>query len=1433
MYNDSALTTHLQTSSSIKSQSIIFMEWNLNDATNIQKIGNYRYRSGDAKFGTPFGSFDDSDSGGYYTDGTNSDAVITGGLDSSDNPIFFTKKKIKEQMYYSLEDCFGRFRPRSGINKIRYDATSGKVFQLGATTAASGNTTQSIIDKRPRYYLSDKNDKFKYWTSYKTEWDSVGNVLATRGVSSSTPSVGSNPGYPISDVAPFVVYKNSIPANKVVIKMQTNVGSVNLGVMKTIKGKTINDPFYGDANKTVPKKWKLQKLSGQNWVDIIGYTDMPSSIPEDGYVEFSFGLQVPSQYRDMFIYAGEISSVNALPQTSYLGYAYLVKLNSNDIGTFHIWTNNDYNSPYETFTPTYSWMPSSQEISNQTLYLTDPIIDSNKYIQNTVTKYRQFEYIDGLRIVVDEMNKPGASFDLIELSPRIFMDISDRVESYDVTKPASDLSGASLPVSKMMAGTGTINLFDYDQSMSENNSDSIFYGLTTRNIQFKFYEAIFDVPKTIDGNISMFDYYVPIKTMYSDDAPKINSNTRSVGIQLRDLSVLFETTVAPQMIMVNKPLFYIVSRLLDSIGFANYRFYGTKDNNDIIPYFFIAPDVNVSQVLEQLAVSTQSAMFFDESNNLVVMTRDYMMPAESDRSTDLTIHAADSIMDIASLDSAIFNSGKISYINRYIQKTYSSYQQSNYGLKGKTWIYKPSPLWEVAPEPMLNPTNGEQSTSAAYTLSALPLSGQSPTKIGLSKDLPSVNSSGNVINNTIEFGDGIQFISRYAGYFYANGEIIKYDATEFSVANSLVWISSPKDFEYYFSKLTLGQKIYPTGRVRIYSEPYMNADGTIKTGPVAKHGRGQFGTEVVDHYYGLADSWTNPANLKGCYMDSSLLLSGGTATVATANLKAGIESTNSKNTTIVGTIKNMFTTIDSKNPAITQASALVMNGPSFPNATNPIDYVSYVTKSLNNTYTHFGTRMRIIGTIGNGSNQNQEPVGNSTMFSSSSMTIGGASGGIAVLLDPATNNGYYFEIAALTNNNVKNYSGTVPINNMFFYKIQRNGATGTTDATKAIPNVLWSGLAPILVDDGNFTGQARFANEANPTVYDIAIEYQKISNTKKIFYLYINGQAIATVTDNSPLPENNINNIALFTRGSSRLMFENVYGLVSNYAQTNDALLNVPVGGNTSIAFGTGANGGNLSVSDSFQKYAMSGIVNGTMLAGIGPQTTPQYNIFYDEFGTIMRECAYMNIRYDKAYPSLYSVVSPTFTNLKGYTISGFASTPYGAEFLIFNNTDTTLVLDDSSGNYLRIQGIAFTQQTANELTVDQYFQKNSDFSSYKLDTKQELANKETYDSIKASRMTYGKKEFTLDTPYIQSEDLANKLMQWVTKKVMRPRKSVGIEVFGLPIIQLGDIVKIDYSANGIREIAPEDTRFVVYNIQHSKGGEGMKSTIYLSELAS
>jgi hypothetical protein len=564
----------------------------------------------------------------------------------------------------------------------------------------------------------------------------------------------------------------------------------------------------------------------------------------------------------------------------------------------------------------------------------------------------------------------------------------------------------------------------------------------------------------------------------------------------------------------------------------------------------------------------------------------------------------------------------------------------------------------------------------------------------------------------------------------------------------------------------------------------------------------------------------------------------GNATAQTV-ISGAIGSNNSlaQNSSRTGILKNFLTykpqlenvSEESMAPGTIQSSAFVFTGPAFTTADTPTDFISYVYKPLDDKYKHFGSRMRIVGKVENNVNSAQTPIGSSSYYLGSSSTpsqasiISGASGGLGILVNPETNNGYFFEIVALTENNINSYDNSDEIHNVLFYKVAKS--TNSSE-TKAMPVKLFGGFAQILVDDGNFTGQYRMANEDKPTVYDLAVEYQDIGTSRR-FFLYINNKLIATVVDDNPLPIHR--NMCLFVRGGSRAMFENIYAITNNYSQNTAYALDTPI----SDVF----SGEEISMNESFRKYALSGVVQSTYLSGISPSEPPRYNIYFEEFGTIMREAAYFNIRYDKAFPALYAKLSPTFNQIKGYTTSGFMATAYGAEFLIFNATDTALSLDETSGNYLRIQGVTFTQQSTHELTVDEYFDKNSDLSNPQFDGQQLVSYptkfKQDYQDIKVSRLTHGKKDFTLDAPYIQSHDDAENLMSWMISKVMKPRKSVGVNVFGVPILQLGDIVNINYKdTNNINQVSDDSDRFVVYQIEYSVSSDGPEMSVFLSEVA-
>jgi hypothetical protein len=1437
MFESTELKNHFETSATIQTQSLVLAEWNMNMPDNIYKLGNYRYRSQEqnSQFLTLLNTFDNADTGNFYTGATDADVVIDGGFQNNGTPQAFTSTKEKLKLLYSLEDCVKPFRPRSGINKA--------TFFNGRYLSNSG----SNLARRPRYYMPSRYDQFKYWTSFRTESGTE------RGIANITV----NGNYYIDDAVPFVVYKENVPANRIIVKMQTNVGDIDLGTFTDIS-KTFADPFFGDTNRTTPTRWRIQYLNGDNWTDAYVFNendlreDGSQIVKNNGYVELQYGLiNIPDKFKDTFVFAETISSTTLLPDQSINGYAYLVIENNEEVGQFNIW--NGTTNEYETFTPAYGWILGNEEINNKTTFvkdLTNPAYFKENVNGNTV--YREFQNIRGIRVAVERMNKFESTFDLIEMSPRLVVDISDKVIEYNVKKILSDLGNSALPVGQLLASTGSLSLFDDDQAFNDNNSTSIVKDYIRKNIKFNFYEKIL--------NVEGFDYWVPIKTLYSDGFPQADVTAGTLQLQLRDFYFFLESMPAPRMLTTETSLSYAISLLLDYIGFSNYVFY-REDNEPepVIPFFFIAPDQTVAEVLNQLAVSTQSAMFFDEYNNFVMMSKNYMLPKLRDVNITLsgsnnqsqsgiienqTSGTLPNIISIASEDKKVYNNGKINYTSRYIQRSYGSIRQASMIDKEKTWIYKPSLLWEVSGTDSTKTINEVASKQGKYVLGAMPLN----------SDLPAiaptvVNHS--VINNVMDLGENVYWLTRYQGYFYSNGEIIKYDAAEFNVTGvGNVWITSNQDYQNYFKSIPFNGKIYPTGLIRIYTVPYYETvDGItrLQNGAVSEHGRAQFGTEIAEHNSGINSYWSNNDYVRGCEMQSQYLF---TTTLledislpSTSVGAAGINNTKARQASRGGTIKNFMSSSHITETAVNsnlstqsgtiQSSALVINGPSFTTTETPINLVSYVYKELDSAYKHFGTRVRVVGKIENNENRSQTPTGSVTYYQvpgvqpDQNVSIGGGSGGLAVLLNPETNNGYYFEIVALTEENINSYlkldnqgQSNISINNVVFYKIKKDSSSNN-----AIPIKLYGGLAKIIVDDGRFTGQYRTTGEENPTVYDLAVEYEDIGKIRR-FYLYINNKLIKVVDDTDPLPT--YNNMATFVRGSSRCMFENVYALSENYSQNTV----FTVGETISSAFGDKV----IDADESFRKYGMSGIIKSTYLSGISSQQPPKYNMYFEEFGSIMRECAYFDIKYDRAYPALYAQLSPTFNRIKGYTTSGFYADSYGAEFLIFNSTDTALNLDETTGNYLRIQGITFTQDTTHELTVDDYFKKKGNLSSPELTGSSLITStlvlKEKFDKIKLSRMIYGNNEFTLQTPYIQTQDDAESLMGWLTDKLMEPKKSIGIKIFANPTIQLGDIININYKdSNNTDLVTPNTSKFVVYNIDYTRKINGPDMTLYLAEV--
>ena len=1474
------LDNYLKVNSTLQVESFVVAEWNMNDFENIERYGVYRYRPSGAASGQYFNlplNYDPLDLGDYYTDADQSIFTFADFVTNDDEPVLFESSDVDRELYFSLQDCFNLFRPRSGINKALYFENK----YIDNVKSA----------RRPRYYMASRYDNFKYWNSFRKQIENE--EVVEKGVSSlNNPAPFTNDiGFIIEDTCPFVVYEKPIPTNRIVMKIQTNLAETSLGTIRTQDGLIIEDPLGNRANSSIPQRFRIEYLdTNDNWITAASFNENSIRtngfpiISWDGYLELYYGIVVPDQYRNSFRFIDYLDNINNLPTGFALrGEAYIVGANQTSPGTLYIW--NDETLGWDSSIPEYGFSLSEQD-DTQRIGIIKNLVDPPYFNLSGKDIFREFVFLKGLRVVVETMIAPDKTFDLIELSPRIRADISNHVISFSLVKSiANDSTG--LPVGGLLASNGDITLFNHDGAFSENyyddesetglfndNTGSLVARYLKPNIKFDIYETILNV----DG----YDKYIPVKTMYAENFPAASGGESEISIPTRDQFFRIEMTRSPSIFLTDTTLTSAVTMLLDNIGFSNYVFKGFDDvvrqdvdateleyfasiNDPVIPYFYVEPDISVAESLVNLAVSTQTAMFFDEYNNFVVMPKEYLLPEEGKRNTNLIFYGQTetsgnqtvnlpNIIDISSTDEAILNDGVITYSLKYIQKSYSSLSQAQFLDEDKTYVYKPVLLWEVGSNQPYKTQNAVVERSSGYSLAAAPLNST------LTASVPYVvDNQIDPATNIIDLGENVYWLGRFQGYLYANGEIIRYDAIEYDISGSgRVWISSNQEYQKYFASLPFNGKIYPTGNVKIFAEPYyveyegapqtedLDTNVTFRNGPVKRHGRGQFGTEITEHPAGLPQYWSDDSNVRGCQMQSQYIFS----TTPTERIQypapdslgapVGVNNTLAQASTRNGIIKNFMRRVvpsddEIKTLRVTssgtiQSSALVFSGPqTFPSNVNARDFVSYIYKPMDQAFKHFGTRMRIVGKLET-NDRIQSPNNSSPYFNvqpsntSDTVNINGGSGGVAFGINPDKNYGYFFEICALTADNLSQYTTTnketgqlaTVLHNIIFYKVMPSGG-------QAQPRKLWGGLAQIIVDDGRFTGQDRLGNEEYPTVYDLAVEYENIGSTRR-FYLYINGSQVAFVDDASPLPE--YSNMAVFVRGSSEVMFENVYALQNLISKnTGETAIN-------QIADSFGVD--ELTTTGSLRKYAVSGFVKATYLTGISPQHAPKYKIYFEEFGTIMRECAYFNIRYDQAYPALIAQLAPTFNKERGYAVSGFYAGSYGAEFLIFNTTDKTIVLDETTGNYLRILGVTFTQDTTQELTVDDFFKELSNFSNpLQVDgtIRSPIVADKVYENIKSSRNKYGKKDFNLEAVYTQTEDDARDLMKWIIEKTLRKRKRVEIEAFGVPHLQIGDIVTIDYDMPEGAPFVNNQKQFVISEINYSKDIDGISTKIRAVEI--
>lgn len=195
---------------------------------------------------------------------------------------------------------------------------------------------------------------------------------------------------------------------------------------------------------------------------------------------------------------------------------------------------------------------------------------------------------------------------------------------------------------------------------------------------------------------------------------------------------------------------------------------------------------------------------------------------------------------------------------------------------------------------------------------------------------------------------------------------------------------------------------------------------------------------------------------------------------------------------------------------------------------------------------------------------------------------------------------------------------------------------------------------------------------------------------------------------------------------------------------------------------------------------------------------TGKYSQFYfDEFGPIAHEVREYDVKFANSLP----VIAPSlyFSNVGQIDAKDFRATSFGAHMVMANlsRDDVTLYGGDEVQHEFSINGQQLMQRDAQEVkSVDE-----------------------------ASVAASGKKELTVDSSWIQTKGTAQSLADWIEQHWASASDTITATVFGNPLIEVCDIVLVDYP---LADMTEELNKYFVISVDTAFGDGGLETSLLL-----
>jgi len=407
--------------------------------------------------------------------------------------------------------------------------------------------------------------------------------------------------------------------------------------------------------------------------------------------------------------------------------------------------------------------------------------------------------LSGLKLQINSIDTSGGYLGIIEISARLVKDVTSVLESFDISQNSSDSITGLVPVGDVTANSLRMNINSYDRTYEHYDKGNAF-----NKAKLSMYKNIMIRPfVTVESEkVNLGVFY--LDSYEVDEFGEISINALDGARELQYIK-------PPDIVTKDMSSVAIIRRMLDSVGFTNYKFNLVATDSSIVTpfYWYTDPKKTVWQHIQDLCKDTQMIAVFDNNDILQFYPRGYVF--------DKTKTPALSFRYNNTSDGKLANISSIGIENiptvKAIKVMYSPQTTSNYTGDGDK-IY----------------------TSPVVLLGAAALTEDLPAVATAKPDAP----LGIVYLSPVQIAGAATKLYSYTGYLVLEKEIIEYDAIKYiyepvvAVAGqptSEKWITSDSDIQAS-QALAKPNTFRATGQYRIKKR---NAFDVVKNNTDLEH----------------------------------------------------------------------------------------------------------------------------------------------------------------------------------------------------------------------------------------------------------------------------------------------------------------------------------------------------------------------------------------------------------------------------------------------------------------------------------------------------------------------------------------------------------------------------------------------------------------------